>query len=390
MRIGYFIGHFPYQDRLQDDRYIQEYAHGGVEMAAYHLAHHLVGKGEEVEVFTTALGGEDQEEGNGLMVHRYATSFQVASANLSFKLWSKPLNYDLDLVHAHSPIPYSDLPARRYARRYKVPLVLSYHFDGQETGGSFLRNSGVTFYNRLLLSKVLKQAEVILVGTRAYAQASPHLKNFQDKIQIVPYGINLEEFQMDCSKKEARLKLNLPSEGNLILFFGSLVPYKGPEVLLNALKILKDVRVVFAGRGPLEEDLRRLSRELRVEDRVIFTGFVPEELKSTYYRAADVFCLPSMTMAESFGIVNLEAMASGLPVVASGLGGIPEVVHDDETGLLVEPGDVSDLASKLGLLLEDQSLQQKMGKNGKKMALNYTWDRVVDLTRDIYQEVLKE
>jgi glycosyltransferase involved in cell wall biosynthesis len=391
MRIGYFIGHFPYPQRLNDDIYIKLYAHGGVEMAAYHLATRMVEKSEDVEIFTTAMGRNDEEETIGLNVHRYATSFQIASANVSFGLWNKPLNYELDVLHAHSPIPYSDLPALRYAKNYKVPLVVSYHFDGQETGGSFLRNIGVILYNRLLLNKVLDQAEVIMVGTQAYAHESPHLKKFQDKIRVVPYGINLEEFQISSSPKEARLKLNLPLEDNLILFFGSLVPYKGPDVLIKALKLLKytSVRVVFAGRGPMEKDLHRLSQELGVEDQVIFAGFVPEELKKFYYQAADIFCLPSVTMAESFGIVNLEAMASSLPVVASRLGGIPEVVRDGENGLLVEPNEAGDLASKLVSLLEDPALRHNLGKNGRKMVENYTWDRVVDITHKIYQEVLK-
>ncbi|MCC7560303.1 MAG: glycosyltransferase family 4 protein [Methanobacterium sp.] len=390
MRIGYFIGHFPYPHRLQDDIYIKKYAHGGVEMAAYHLARHMVEKSEDVDIFTTAIGKNDEEQSNGLKIHRYATSFKVASANVSFKLWREPLNYELDLVHAHSPIPYSDLPALRYAKRYKVPFVVSYHFDGQETGGSFLRNSGVILYNRLFLSKVLDQAEVILVGTRTYANESPHLKEFHDKIRVVPYGINLKEFQISCSPKEARQKLNLPLEGDLILFFGSLVPYKGPEVLIKALKLLehKSAHVVFAGRGPMEMDLRQLSQELGVENQVIFDGFVPEELKKYYYRAADIFCLPSVTMAESFGIVNLEAMASSLPVVASRLGGLPEVVRNGENGLLVEPKVVGDLASKLSLLLENPTLRHKLGKNGRKIAENYNWDRVVDLIHKIYEEVL--
>ncbi|PKL71119.1 MAG: glycosyltransferase family 1 protein, partial [Methanobacteriales archaeon HGW-Methanobacteriales-2] len=192
------------------------------------------------------------------------------------------------------------------------------------------------------------------------------------------------------SPKEARQKLNLPLEGDLILFFGSLVPYKGPEVLIKALKLLehKSAHVVFAGRGPMEMDLRQLSQELGVENQVIFAGFVPEELKKYYYRAADIFCLPSVTMAESFGIVNLEAMASSLPVVASRLGGLPEVVRNGENGLLVEPKVVGDLASKLSLLLENPTLRHKLGKNGRKIAENYNWDRVVDLIHKIYEEVL--
>lgn len=394
MRVGYFVGHFPYLDQLHKDHYLQRYAHGGVEMAAYHLADGMAKKGHEVQVFTTAMGSKDEYESKGnLQVHRYGTFFQVASANLSMKLLGNPLNYPLEIVHSHSPIPYSDLPALRYSRRHNVPLVVSYHFDGQETGGSFLRNSGVLFHNRYLLKKVLKQASAIIVGTNIYAQKSPHLQPFQDKVKIIPYGIDPGQFSVSYSSLEARERLKLPLEGDLILFFGSLVPYKGPEILLQAFNILKkkfkSLVLVYAGRGPLENTLEILSREMKLENQVIFAGFIPEELKPIYYCAADIYCLPSITRAESFGITNLEAMASGRPIVASRLGGIPDIVKDGENGFLVEPGNPQDLAQTLETLLVDKDLRNKMGKKGKKLVKNYTWEKVVDETLQLYQNLVQ-
>lgn len=392
MKIGYFIGHFPYINHLHQDDYIEKYAHGGVETAAYYLALKMANNGEDVQVFTTSMDDDDSLEKYGnLKIHRYGTSFKVASANVSFKLLREPLNHSLDLVHSHSPIPYSDISAYRHSRKNNLPMVMTYHFDGQETGGSFIRNSGVFLYNRLLLKRVLSHADTIIVGTHAYRDSSKFLGPYKDKVKVIPYGIDLEDFQ-GYSKKVAREELGLSPDKKIILFFGSLVPYKGPDILLNAFKNVKndvpDVQLVYAGRGPMENSLRAKVNEMELVDSVHFAGFVPEEIKPLYYHAADIFSLPSTNLAESFGIVNLEAMACGLPIVASRLGGIPEIVKDKESGLLIEPYNVNELSKCLTHLLLCEDLSKKMGDQGKKLAQSYSWDSVVKNTMEVYEDLI--
>ena len=112
MKIGYFIGHFPYINLVNTPNYIKDYAHGGTEIAAYNLAINMAKRGNEIDVFTTSIDSRESIEiYPNMRIHRNPTSFKIASANASFKLIYKPLNYDLDIVHAHSPIPYSDIPA---------------------------------------------------------------------------------------------------------------------------------------------------------------------------------------------------------------------------------------------------------------------------------------
>jgi len=393
MKVGYFIGHFPYMDLVNDASYTKAYAHGGTEIAAYYLALEMAKKGNNVHVFTSSIDYRDSDEiEKDMKIHRYGTNFKIASANVALKLINKPLKYNLDIVHSHSPIPYSDLPAMFYAKKKKVPYVLTYQFDGQETGGSFVRNTGVKVYNRYLLKKVLNYADMIIATTQSYAKESMFLRYYQDKITIIPNGINIEEFNRGYSKEECRKKLGLPTDKHIILFFGSLVAYKGPDILLRAFSMVKnsisDVQLVFAGRGEMLEELKIISRKFNLERDITFAGFVSEDLKPLYYTAADIFCLPSTNLGESFGIVNLEAIACGTPVVSTRLGGIPDVIEEGKNGLLAEPNNEKSLAEKLIQLLEDDDLARKMGDYGKQKVNDYSWERIAEKTEDVYKELI--
>jgi len=150
------------------------------------------------------------------------------------------------------------------------------------------------------------------------------------------------------------------------------------------VKEVPDVKLVFVGHGGMREELEMLSKKLGVKKNVKFAGFVEESMKPLYYRAADVFCLPSVMTHEIFGIVNLEAMACSVPIVASKIGGIPDVVRDGENGLLVLPRDSDALADAITYLLEDEDVREKMGKNGRKKVEDYSWNRVGEETEKIY------
>lgn len=394
MRIGYFVGHFPYPNLVNTPDYIKKYAHGGTEIAAYNLAVNMAKRGNMVDVFTTSIDSKNSVElYPNMKVHRHGTSLKIASANPSIKLIYNPLKYDMDIVHAHSPIPYSDLPALLYAKRKNLPFILTYQFDGVETGGSFARNAGVSLYNKLFIHKVLKSADTIIATTKSYAKESPFLRRYLEKIVVIPNGINIEEVTTPVTKKKSREILGLPQDSELILFFGSLVEYKGPDILLKAFKLVKNnfknVKLIFAGRGHMDQQLKETAKQMKISDDVIFTGFVEDDEKPLYYKAADIFCLPSTTLAESFGIVNLEAMAAGLPIVSSDLGGIPDIVKNGVNGILAKPYDFEMVAEHLTKLLNNEELRQEMGQNGLEMVKNYTWDEVTTKTEELYKKIIE-
>ena len=207
MKLGYFIGHFPYIDLFNTPDYDKRYAHGGTEIAAHELALKMIERGHEVDVFTSSMDSKDSLENHPHMkIHRYGTTLKIASANPSFKMIYKPLKHDVDIIHAHSPIPYSDIPALIYAKRKKVPFILTYHYDGQETGGSFIRNAGVFLYNKLFINRVLNRADVIIATTSSYAKESKFSKGYEDKTVVIPNGVNIEAVTSEYSKEGWRTK----------------------------------------------------------------------------------------------------------------------------------------------------------------------------------------
>ncbi|KAF5086884.1 D-inositol-3-phosphate glycosyltransferase [anaerobic digester metagenome] len=394
MNIGYFIGHFPYTELVGKSGYDKDYAHGGTEIAAYNLAVNMAERGHEIDVFTASIDSSDSvENSEGMKIHRYTTNLKIASANLSLKLMYKPLDENVEIVHAHYNIPLPDLSASRYAKKKNVPFIITYHADAQETGGNFIRNTATALYNRYILDRVLSNADAIIATSNSYIDESKYLGKYRDKIKVVPNGINPEDFEIELSKEECRSKLGLPQNKKIILFFGNVVAYKGPDVLLKAFAIVKklypELMLLYVGRGEMQAELQKLSEEMNISGSVVFAGFIEEKSKPLYYHSADIFCLPSVTMAEAFGIVNLEAMACGLPVVSSKLGGIPDIVQNGKNGIIVEPGDIEALADALKELVENDDLRVKMSSEGKSMSEDYSWTKIAEETEKIYENLLE-
>lgn len=389
MKIGYFISHYMYPERVDQPGYAAEYAHGGTEIAAYHLAQEMQRRGHEVEVFTTARDSRSMVELDKVTIHRFATQFRVASANFSWGLLRGPQKVGVDVAHAHYNMPYADYSALLYKRKRGVPLVVTYHADAPESGGSALRNGLQRFYNQHLLPRVLEEAEVIITTSESYLEDSPYLTRHREKIRVIPNGIHPQDFQTTLTREECREKLDLPQDRVIILFLGNLVPYKGPYLLLNAFKELvndyDDLMLLFVGRGPLQEKLEEQSQGLEVH----FAGYVPDQMKALYYQVSDIFSLPSVNRAEAFGIVNLEAMASALPIVASRLGGIPDIVREGENGLLFEPGNQEELSRALRFLVDNPDERERMGRAGQGMVEDYSWTEIAGRTEKIYQELLE-
>ena len=387
MKIGYFINHFPYKINYS------QYWCGGSGNVAYYLATHMALRGHEISIFTTSIDSNASiEQYENINIYRHSTNFRIKNASMSLSMFLNATKYKVDIVHAHLTGSVNEFIIQRYTKRKNTLLIVTYHGDPEKNMGGIIYKTGVYFYVKYILDKVLSRADVIISPSEYYIDESIFLGKYRDKIVVIPNGINIDEFDIVYSKEECRKKLGLPFNENIILFVGTLSLYKGPDVLLKAmLKVIKNIpnaKLVFVGGGPMRKGLEMQSRKLGVEKHVIFAGFVEENLKSLYYKAADVFCLPSTMKSEVFPVVFLEASASGLPMVVSNLDTFKCIIDEGYNGIVTKRGDENNLAGAIIYLLENEGVREKMGKNAKEKVKDYSWGKIAEMTEKVYEGLI--
>lgn len=264
---------------------------------------------------------------------------------------------DADLIVLHEPNPWALATAAMV--RPRQPLIIWFHSEVVRP-----RLQYALFYQPLV-SAVYSRACRFVVSSLALARHARALQPYQDRISIIPFGIDAADWS-ETPGGCARGQQIRETAGTrpVVLFTGRMVAYKGVDVLLRAL-VHVNAYACLAGEGPLRSQWQLLARELGIADRVAFPGEVPREELRALYRAADVFVLPSISPQETFGYVQLEAMASGIPVISTRLPtGVPWVNQDDVTGVTVAPGDPRALTAALNQLLGNPELRARMGAAG--------------------------
>ncbi|MFQ5800305.1 MAG: glycosyltransferase family 4 protein [Candidatus Hydrothermarchaeales archaeon] len=285
---------------------------------------------------------------------------------ISFALFGffKARKEEFDIIHAHYAIPQGFAGALLKKFR-KKPLILTVH-------GSDLTILGASPLMRPILRWVLRSCDRIIAVSK-YMKGM--LKEFgveEEKIRVIHNGVDI---QPSPRGKERR-----------IVFIGALVKQKGVDVLIRAFKKVKgkheDLKLLIVGDGPEREKLETFATKLGLAD-VEFKGYVEDP--NPVFSTQSVLVLPSRI--EGFGIVALEAMARGVPVIASKTGGIVEIVTHEENGLLFEKENHMTLARSLTEIFMDEKLRDKLVKNGKERVKDFTWKKVVEETEDVYGEV---
>ncbi len=265
-----------------------------------------------------------------------------------------------DVIQLHFPNPLADL-AMLFGRR-SVPLVVTYHSD-------IVRQQSLMGPYRPLLHWLLRRADRIVVATPPQLEHSTVLPRFRERCEIIPFGLDLERFATQAPRSAAVDAARAEARGRPILLnIGRLVAYKGQRYLVEALPQL-DAVVWLVGAGPLREDLKARAAAAGVADRIRFWGEVEDALLPALLQACDVFVLPSITPNEAFGLVQVEAMACGKPVVSCQLpSGVPYVNQNGTTGFVVPPGDPVALAEAIKKLCVDPVLRATMGAAGRTRA----------------------
>lgn len=348
---------------------------GGMETHLRDLCERLAAR-VETEVVVANDGREDEEEViGGVRVARAGTLLNLGAAPVCPGMARRIRESRADIVHLQFPNPTGILAYLASGRRGR--LVVTYQSD-------IVRQRVLGRAFRPVLYHFLRRADRVIATTPNYLESSPVLRDFRERCRVIPLGLPREAFtQVD---EEAVQSIRRRFGPRLVLGVGRLVYYKGFEHLLRAMRDVR-AQLVIVGCGPLRAALERERDALNLGGRVHLLGEV-EEVRP-YFRAADVFAFPSTARSEAFGLVQLEAMACGLPVVNTRLdSGVPYVSPHGETGLTVPPADPSALASALNLLLDDDELRARLGAAARRRVREeFDADVMAERTLRLYEEV---
>lgn len=295
--------------------------------------------------------------------------------------------FNFDVIHAHRVFPegFAGVLLSKYLRK---PIVVTIH--GSDINSLFAKS----FFIRKMILFALSRADKVIVISKDLERKV--LKTGivkKEKVVVLFNGVDLGKFK-EQDKIKARKKLLLPQEKKIILFVGNLIEVKNPLLLIEVVRKVKkgkngDYLFVMIGEGSLKREIGNRISKYSLGEIVMMTGAKPHEELPVWMAATDCLVLPSKS--EGMGIVLLEAMACGLPIIATRVGGIPEVINDGETGILITSNDVGELERSITRLIDDKKLREKMGENGvlfieKK---NLTWQSEAERTLDIYEKVLE-
>ncbi|KGK98087.1 hypothetical protein LI82_10130 [Methanococcoides methylutens] len=375
------------------------WATGGCARIAHELSKELANKGHEVTIITTDLYKPDQRYINtknpeyidGIRFFR----FRCASNWLAWKhkLYISPklLRYlkinlqEYEVVHLQDLISIQAIITSKYCKKYKIPYILTAH-------GSIpwlYKKSILSWvFNRLWGHNILTNADKITVFTEEEAEQCRYMKVSEDKIKLIPNGIDLNKYKNLPEKMEFRNKYTINKNKKIILYIGRIEQSKGIDLLIESFSLLApemdDVLLLITGPddGYLNT-LNKLVLASGIEDKVIFTGFLEEKDKIRAYVDADVHVSPRQW--EPFGLTLLESCACGTPVICSKGCGIANVI-DNQVGIAV-PYNKYDMKTALMRVLKDDETKRKFGENGKLIVQEqFSFEKIVEEVEKTYKE----
>ncbi len=341
---------------------------GGIEIHAKNLVENLRARGHEVTVLSSSSGSD-------LVVR--SLKIPYSPIPLSFP------KIKAQVYHSHVPSPFFARKMDEIAEKEGKPHVITYHNDvivpTRVNGYRIPRFLGVAIerINFSLGIKLLEKADVVIATTKSYAESSPMLSRFMEKVRIVPNAVDAGEFRpgIDAGEREP-----------VVLYVGRLVAYKGVTILIKAMKEVQreiESKLVIVGDGEDRRSFERLAEKLNV--RAIFTGRLSKKEVVEWMQRARVLVLPSFSRLEAFGIVLLEAMSCSTPVISANIPGPSEIaLHGGMTF-----SDVAELSEKIKEILTRDQLATRLGRAGRKaVEEKFSWEVVTKKIEEIYNELL--
>lgn len=352
---------------------------GGVEKYIEELSKALVGRGYEVAVVCADEPHSGDDDFFGVQVTRLPYVAKVANTNITPRLLPTLMKSDFDVIHTHIPTPWSADIAALVSLLKRKPLCVTYHND---IVGQGLNDIIARAYNALLLPLVLGRAKKIIVTQPKYVDTSAYLKRYRNKIAVIPIGVSQSHAAIDDVERDPD-----------VIFFMSVLDkyhdYKGLDVLLKAMSEVKrshpQAKLMIGGGGDSIDKYRALANELRISDSVQFLGRLSDQDLWSSYKRSGIFVLPSLNRLEGFGIVALEALACGTPVITTPVAGSSEFIQRHDAGLVVPPNDVLALAAGIRSLLDNPGEAGLMGERGSSAVLaEFNWDSIAAQVLDAY------
>jgi glycosyltransferase involved in cell wall biosynthesis len=301
-----------------------------------------------------------------------------------FFLKSQPLNLryptlkkliqDNDIIHHHYPFPTMEFTLLRYLKQMsEKKFVITWHANIKNSRWSWIER----IYNPMI-EKLLDRADAIIVTSPQLFEASEILQKYSEKVKMIPLSFDPKYLSAESKK--------YPSERCFkLLFVGKLRKYKGVEYLINAIENL-DVKLKIVGNGEEIQSLKSLVKALSIEDKVTFVTNADDIELVTYYKQADLFVLPSINEAEAFGVVQLEAMANGLPVINTRLkSGVPFVSLNDFSGITVEPKDADKLRIAIENIICNKDLYERYSSNALERVKMFSREKMSEEYKEIYK-----
>jgi glycosyltransferase involved in cell wall biosynthesis len=319
---------------------------------------------------------------DGIQVTRVGTIATAGSVPIAPAFAAALRRIHADAIVLHEPNPWALLSFT--VAPPAAPLAIWFHSEVVRP-----RLQYALFYDPVARAAYQRAARII-VSSPALAAHADVLRPHADRVRVIPFGIEPARWRPTAAVLERARALRAEhGAAPLVLFVGRMVRYKGVDVLLRALA-QTNARAVLVGCGPMFDEWSRLARSLGLRDRVIFIGEVAHDELAASYHACDMFVLPSVSRAEAFGFVQLEAMACGKPVISTRVpSGVPWVNRDGETGFTVPPDDVGALRDAILKLASDSALRARMGAAGRaRVDAEFTAARMRGAVEAFYRELL--
>ncbi len=366
--------------RYADDNF------GGLERYVFELARALRGEVEYVNIVARRGRAPDTDTGSETVYARPLVQLGGTPVCPTMPVHAMRLHATkpFDIVHLQFPAdPMAHFSA--VALPASVRRVITWHSD-------IVRQRTLLWFYEPFLERLLRSAHAVIVPTPAHVSGSMPLKRWsrEDRLHVVPFGLDYERFARRPPLADA---IRARHAGRFLIFaLGRHVYYKGFDYLLEAIRRLPDCALVLGGTGPLTDSLTAQSQRLGLMQRVEFAGRIPDADLPAYYHACDLFCMPSVSRAEAFGFVQIEAMACARPVVCCELeNGVNWVNRHEVTGLVVPPADPGALAGALARLRDDPQLRARLGAQGlKRAASEFSLESMARGTLDVYRRVLQQ